>query len=183
MLYQQLELLSEQLRVADIKLSDGLIITLRMLRDQMPAEELLWLNRELLGYRQDDLDALNEPAQSPLVVLVKPPGKKQTLAFPSYRFLTGSWGKMDRAGRFVCVDEKRLAGRSIFCNIGIQQIETQIDELDGEGLFSMSYDASTGAEFYIRSKELNRVYESVREKLCNFVDAVIEELKLSANEA
>ncbi len=49
-------------------------------------------------------------------------------------------------------------------------------------LFSMSTDESSGAEFYCWSKELARVYDAVRVKLCDFIESVIEELKLAPNE-
>ncbi|HEY9784084.1 MAG TPA: hypothetical protein V6D17_01695 [Candidatus Obscuribacterales bacterium] len=183
MLYYQLRLVGEQVRKGEIKLSDGLLVVFRYLRDHLPSERLMWLNRELLGYRRDDLEGFNESA--PVRLFFRPQQKQCSLEFPQYRFLTGTWGRMDRSGRLMTIDDQRLAEKSIFCNIGIQQIETQIEEMDSpcDGMFSMSYDSATGAEYYIRSAELIRVYEAVRDKLCQFIELIIDELKLAPNEA
>lgn len=184
MLYQQLRNVREQLRRGDIKVSDGLLIVSRYLCDKLPAERLVWLNRELLGYRREDLSGLYGKPSIPQILFL-PASRKPLLEVPDYRFLNGAWGNVDSEGRLVCVDDQRLLQKSIFCNIGIQQIETQIEEMDepANSLFSMSMDPQSGAEFYCWSEELLRVYESVRSKLCEFIVIAIEELKLAPNEA
>lgn len=185
MLYQQLKNIRGQLRRGEMKVSDGLLIVSRYLRDRLPAERLIWMNRELLGYRREDLSELydNKPTLSQM--LFSPASRRPLMEVPHYRFLSGAWGNVDGAGRLVCVNDPRLIQKSIFCNIGIQQIETQLDEMDepANSLFSMSMDPQSGAEFYCWSDELLRVYESVRRKLCEFILVAIEELKLAPNEA
>jgi hypothetical protein len=186
MLYQQLEKIRLQLRRREIKVSDALLLLLRFLRQKMPGDRLTWLNRELLGYSKDDLSAFYEkPRFHKLSSLFQAPGQNRNPAqVPEYRFLIGTWGRLDQRGKFVTVTDARLVEKSIFCNIGIQQIETQLEDMDEPltSLFSMSFDEGTGAEFYCWSKELMRVYEAVRFKLVDFIEVVIEELKLAPNE-
>jgi len=184
MLYHQLKQIRGQLRRREMKVSDALLITSRYLRERMPPERLIWLNRELLGYRKDDLAGLYEKPRFPQLSMFLPQPKKFELEVPSYRFLNGAWGTLDDSGKLVCIKAPHLLERNIFCNIGIQQIETQLEEMDepSTSLFSMSADEATGAEFYCWSSELVRVYDSVRTKLCEFIETVIDELKLAPNE-
>ena len=184
MLYHQLQQIRGQLRRREIKVSDALLVVFRYLRNHLPAERLIWLNRELLGYRKDDLSCLYEKPKSRQFSIFLPQPRKLELEVPMYRFLSGSWGKLDGAGKLVCCNQPDLLERSIFCNIGIQQIETQLEEItDPEtSLFSMSFDPKSGAEFYCWSDELTRVYDAVGLKLCDFIETVIQELKLASNE-
>ncbi len=181
MLYRQLLQLRAQLGARDVKVSDALLLVARCLRGKIAASRLIWLNRELLGYRKDDLASIYEKPRFPGISALFAGSRRTELALPHYRFLLGSWGKLDRHGKLLCVYEPQLLEKSIFCNIGIQQIETQLEEMDDPdgSLFSMSADHETGAEFYCWSRELVRVHEAVRVKLCEFIDEVIEELKLA----
>jgi hypothetical protein len=109
--------------------------------------------------------------------------KQPELEVPVYRFLSGTWGRLEDGGKLTKVREPQLIEKSIFCNIGMQQLEAQLAEMDDpmEGLFSMSFDQQTGAEFYCYSKELVRIQEAVRTKLAEFIDESISELRLSPN--
>lgn len=185
MLYHQLNRIREQLALKDLSVSDGLLLTSRALRGKLADSRLLWLNRELLGYRSEDLEALNEkeakrPGFSKIVQLIAP-AKKPELEVPVYRFLSGTWGRIDEAGKLTQVREAQLIEKSIFCNIGMQQLEAQLGEMEDpmEGLFSMSFDQRTGAEFYCYSHELVRIQEAVRDKLCEFIDDSVSDLKLT----
>jgi hypothetical protein len=183
MLYRQLTQIRAQLGAREMNVSDALLLVARCLRQKLPGERLLWLNRELLGYRKEDLAGFcDKPRFGGLSALFM--GKRNELEVPQYRFLLGAWGRIDGHGKLLCVYEPRLLEKSIFCNIGIQQIETQLDEMEDPGvsLFSMSSDQASGAEFYCWSRELVRVMEAVRAKLCDFIDTVIEELKLAPRE-
>lgn len=184
MLNQQLRQIRSLLRRREIKLSDALLIVLRYLRSRLPAERLAWLNRELLGYTKEDLPSLYQPAKVKQFSLFKLQPKQFELEVPDYRFLSGAWGKLEGDAHLVCINAPHLTERSIFCNIGIQQIETQLDEIDDPDthMLSMSSDEATGAEFYCWSTELVRVYDAVNAKLCHFLEVVIEELKLPSNE-
>lgn len=180
MLYRQLLQIRTQLSAKEMNVSDALLLLSRCLRSRMPPDRLVWLNRELLGYRQEDLAGFCERTRfSGLQSFFT--GRKNELPVPHYRFLLGAWGRIDGHGKLLCVYEPRLLEKSIFCNIGIQQIETQLAEMDdpASSLFSMSADQDTGAEFYCWSRELVRVMEAVRAKVCDFIDTVIEELKLT----
>jgi len=92
--------------------------------------------------------------------------------------------KIDEDCHLVGASEPHLNDRSIFCNIGIQQIETQLEEIDNPSahMLSMSADTETGSEFYCWSTELVRINDAVRNKLCQFIEIVIEELKLPSND-
>ncbi len=188
MLYHQLNRIREQLAVKDLSVSDGLLLTSRALRGKLPELRLTWLNRELLGYRAEDLETLGEkeakrPSFSKIVQLLAPVKKQPELEVPVYRFLSGTWGILDGSGKLAKVLEPQLLEKSIFCNIGMQQLESQLNEMDDpmSGLFSMSFDQQTGAEFYCYSRELVRIQESVRLKLSQFIDESISELHLSAS--
>jgi hypothetical protein len=184
MLYQQLNQIRQLLKRRDIKVSDALLIVMRHLREKLPPERLLWLNRELLGYCKEDLPCLYERPRQRQFALFKTTVRRPALEVPEYRFLDGSWGKIEEDGRLVCVQAPHLSDSNIFCNIGIQQIETQLGEIDNPStnMLSMSADELTGAEFYCWSNELLRVYDAVRVKLCHYIETVIEELKLPSNE-
>lgn len=183
MLVHKLESIRHQIEDREMKLSDALLLVLRCLRDRIPEERLVWLNRELLGYRQDDLEALSEHPMGLQLFLawISEPRRRPLLEVPSYRFLDGVWGRIDRSGKLVSVMEPELCQRQIFCNIGIQQIELQLDEIDHphDALFSLSFDERTGAEFFCESQELERVYDHVRFKLIEFIDKLIVELNRS----
>lgn len=185
MLYKQLSRIKTQLVAKELSVSDGLLLTLRAVRGKLPDSKLIWLNRELLGYRPEDLEDFSEkePKKSgfPKLVLLWAPGKKQEeekLTSPIYRFLQGTWGKIDDSGGMTTICEPQLMEKSIFCNIGLQQLEAQLTEMEDplSGLFSMSFDRATGAEFYCYSKELVRIQEAVRIKLCQFIDETIHDL-------
>jgi hypothetical protein len=184
--YQQLNKLRLQLRARQIKVSDALLLLLRFLRPSLPNERLAWLNRELLGYGKEDLEAFyDKPRLGNLYSIFQQPKRSQLkMKIPHYRFLIGTWGRVDGGGKFITVTDANLVEKSIFCNIGIQQIETQLEEIEEPltSLFSMSFDEETGAEFYCRSKELLRIYEAVRYKLVEFIETVIDELELAPNE-
>ncbi len=181
MLLKKLESIRDQVKDREMKLSDGLLLALQCLRQKLPEERLIWLNRELLGYRQDDLDALhdNHVGLNLFLSWISESRRRPSLEVPSYRFLDGVWGRIDRTGRLVSVMEPELAQRQIFCNIGIQQIELQLDEMDQpmDALFSLSFDERTGAEFFCESRELVRVYDHVLFKLIEFLNSVITELR------
>ncbi|HEY9755366.1 MAG TPA: hypothetical protein V6C97_09400 [Oculatellaceae cyanobacterium] len=183
MTHRQLLQIREQLEVGDLKVSDALLLVSRALRSKVDEKRIVWLNRELLGYRKEDLALLYERPRFGLSFLGV--HRRDDGEVPAYRFLMGAWGKVDRQGKLVCVQEPRLVSKSIFCNIGIQQIETQIDEMEepSSSLFSISADQASGAEFYCWSRELFRIYEAVREKLVSFLDEVIRELRMTAEES
>ncbi len=183
MLYRQLTQIRAQLSAKEMNVSDALLLVSRCLRQKLAPDRLVWLNRELLGYRKEDLSGFyDKPRFGGLAVLFQ--AKRSELEVPQYRFLLGAWGRIDGHGKLLCVHEPRLMEKTIFCNIGVQQIETQLEEMSepGSSLFSMSADQETGCEFYCWSRELVRVLESVRAKLCQFIDTVIEELKLAPRE-
>ena len=188
MLYQQLSRIRGQLALKELSVADGLLLSLRALRGKIADEKLTWLNRELLGYRPEDLQSLGdrEPRKAGIsrIVLLWAPARKPELEAPTYRFLNGTWGHMDDDGQLTTTSDNQLCEKSIFCNIGIQQIETQLDDMQEPetSLFSMSTDEGSGAEFYCWSKELTRVYDAVRLKLVDFIETVILELKLAPNE-
>ncbi|MBU6450297.1 MAG: hypothetical protein KGS72_00855 [Cyanobacteria bacterium REEB67] len=185
MLYQQLSRIRGQLAKRDLSVSDGLLLALRALRGKFSESRLTWLNRELLGYRPEDLETLGEkePKRGSFskIVLMWAPTRKPEVEAPNFRFLAGTWGRMDAHGQLSKVAEPQLMEKSIFCNIGIQQLEAQLSEMEDplEGLFSMSFDRDTGAEFFCYSRELVRIQDAVREKLVQFIDDSIEELRLS----
>lgn len=185
MLQDQLSRIKTQLANKELTVSDGLLLTVRALRGRLPESKLIWLNRELLGYRQEDLEEFSdkEPKKNPFpkIVMLWSPSKKQDsekLTSPTYRFLQGTWGKIDEAGGMTTITEPQLMEKSIFCNIGIQQLEAQLTEMEDplNGLFSMSFDRATGAEFYCYSRELVRIQEAVRIKLCQFIDEALDEI-------
>jgi hypothetical protein len=185
---KQLSLIRLQLAERTLSVSDGLLFSLRALRGKISENRLTWLNRELLGYRPEDLESLaeSEPRKNSFskIVLLWAPSKKSPEVLqeaPIYRFLKGTWGRMDDYGNLDKTPESQQIDKSIFCNIGIQQLEAQLSEMENplEGLFSMSYDRATGSEFYCYSSELVRIQDAVRDKLLQFIDDVIEELRLS----
>ena len=183
MLYQQLKQILLQIEGNKITLSDALLIVFRYLRHSLPADRLIWINRELLGYRSDDLESLYNQNPFQQISLVDWDSYDEELAVPSYRFLEGTWGNLDQDGVLVASDRKQLQQRRIFCNIGIQQLETQIDELGTRrALFSMSNDSS-GAEFFCTSDELSRIHDEVKLRLSVFIRSVIEELDLASTES
>jgi hypothetical protein len=182
MLYQQLQQILLQIESKKIKVSDALLIVFRYLRNNLPADRLIWLNRELLGYRSDDLESLYDQNPFKQISLVDWDNGDEEIAVPSYRFLDGTWGNLDQDGLLVPSERKHLHQRMIFCNIGIQQLETQIDELgQRRALFSMSNDSS-GAEFFCTSDELTRIHDEVQQRLSVFIRSVIEELNLASTE-
>ena len=189
MLDRQLLQIRERLTDGDLKVSDALLMVSRCLRSKVDDRRLVWLNRELLGYRKEDLAVFYERPKFGLAYLfgsnplVTP--KREYEEVPTYRFLMGAWGKVDRQGKLLCVQEPRLVSKSIFCNIGIQQIETQIDDMEdpSSSLFSISADQATGAEFYCWSRELFRIYQAVKDKLCSFIDSILDEMRLSSEES
>ncbi len=87
MLYQQLQQVRRQLGRREMKVSDALLIVFRYLRDQLPADRLIWLNRELLGYRKDDLASLYEKPRFRQFSIFLPAPRKSDLEVPMYRFL------------------------------------------------------------------------------------------------
>lgn len=188
MLYQQLSRIRGQLALKELSVADGLLLSLRALRGRIADEKLTWLNRELLGYRPEDLQNLGEkePKKAGIsrIVMLWAPARKPELEAPTYRFLNGTWGHIDESGRLTTVHDGQLTEKSIFCNIGLQQLEAQLAEL-GESdhpegsLFSMSFDPRSRAEFYCYSKELVRIQETVRSKLCQFIDDSMAELNLA----
>lgn len=191
MLSNQLSRIKTQLAARELTVSDGLLLTLRAVRGHLPESRLTWLNRELLGYRPEDLEEFSDRDGAggkknrnkmglPRLVLLWAPGKKneEKLTSPVYRFLQGTWGKIDDSGGMVTMTEPQLIEKSIFCNIGLQQLEAQLTEMEDPltGLFSMSFDRETGAEFYCYSRELVRIQEAVRSKLCQFIDETLSGL-------
>jgi len=182
MLYQQLRQILLQIESKKIRVSDALLIVFRYLRNSLPADRLIWINRELLGYRSDDLEALYEQNPFQQFALSDWQTSDDEVAVPAYRFLNGTWGNLDENGVLVPSQRKHLQQRMIFCNIGIQQLETQIDELgQRRALFSMSNDGN-GAEFFCTSDELERIHDEVKGRLSVFIRSVIEELNLASTE-
>lgn len=155
-----------QLERKEIKLSDALLITARFLNNQLKKKQLTWLNRELLGYLKEDLEGFfnaKDESKFPL---------------PDYRFLRGSWGRECDDGMIIHLETPRLKEKRIFCNIGIQQIETQLLELKEknsepmeDNVFCMSFDPATGAQFYCNATELEKIYLSVKQRLLDFIDS------------
>src|SRR5579885_2121910 len=133
MLLSKLETIRDQLSRREMKLSDALLLILRFLRGNVAEEKLVWLNRELLGYRPDDLESAGAESYSNILNFFRPrhfEPFRQTLEIPRYRFMSGVWGHIDRMGKLVAVMAPELAQRQIFCNIGIQQIEIQLEETE-----------------------------------------------------
>src|SRR5476649_2578989 len=114
MLHRQLLHIREQLDVGDLKVSDALLMVSRSLRGRVEDNRLIWLNRELLGYRKEDLTLFYERPKFGISFLLGN-HKKEEMEVPTYRFLMGAWGKVDRQGKLVCVQEPRLVSKSIFC--------------------------------------------------------------------
>ncbi|MBI1272222.1 hypothetical protein GC174_17475 [bacterium] len=168
MLETKLVTIKGQLARGEIKLSDALLIISRMLNRKISGKRLLWMNRELLGYLQEDLASLTNESG--------PQFEKAHMPIPEYRFLAGVWGKPGGDGRIFHLETPRLKEKRIFCNIGIQQIETQLATLNRrkgvDSIFCMSFDALTGAQFFCTAEEIERLYGSVSRRLIDFIDSV-----------
>src|SRR5271154_4526090 len=116
----------QRLLSREVSLSDGLLMVLRCLRSRVEERRLYWLNRELLGYCQEDLALFREKPKSVLSSLFFWAKRDDDFSEPEYRFLSGTWGKVDREGRFVPLPAPRSGHKQVFCNIGIQQLEIQL---------------------------------------------------------
>jgi hypothetical protein len=168
----------------ETKLSDALLMVLRCLRSKIEERRLLWLNRELLGYHEEDLALFDERPKSVFSNLIFW-AKKDELSAPQYRFLMGTWGNVDRDGRFMPRPIPRFDRKHVFCNIGVQQLEVRLDELRAAGVtfFNLAIDPPTGADYFCQTSELVRINESVRERLCLFIGTVVQDLELKASES
>lgn len=169
MLETKLETISAKLSNGELKLSDALLFVARFLNGKVPTSQLVWLNRELLGYLKEDLESIFTNSRS-----IVPP-----LAMPEYRFLNGSWGKAFQTGEIETLDHRDKIDKQVFCNIGIQQIETQLFELEktSYNVFSMCFDPKTETQFYCYTDELKRLYQSVTDRLIRFIERSAKQLE------
>lgn len=154
-----------------MKLSDALLFVSRFLTNKVEGHKLTWLNRELLGYLKEDLEPIFDERKKVSEARSK---LDRSLPVPSYRFLTGAWGRQNSDGMVIHIEIPRLKEKKIFCNIGIQQIETQLSQLDDPAMnvYCMSFDPTTGAQFYCYAEELDRLYLSVSNRLIDFIDSI-----------
>jgi len=178
--HQKLSEIRQRLVSREINLSDALLMVLRCLRSRIEERRLRWLNRELLGYCQEDLALFRFKSKTVLSNLIFWVKKDDQLAVPEYRLLSGTWGKVDRDGIFVPLQASRFGHKQVFCNMGVQQLELQLDELTAAGVkfFNVTIDPSTGAEFFCSRSEMLRINEAVRQRLCLFINTVVHDLEI-----
>lgn len=173
--------IKERLECREIPLSDALLMVLRCLRGRVEESRLAWLNRELLGYCEEDLELFRMRSKSLFTNLLFWARRDSEMAAPQYRFLTGTWGRVEQDGRFIPLPAPLSGHKQVFCNIGIQQLEVQLYELACAQVkfFNVTVDPATGAEFYCSTSEMQRVADEACNRLCNFITTVVHDLEIT----
>jgi len=174
LLTECLKELSAKLDSRDILLSDAILRALKVLRIFYGNEKLQFLNRELLGYLQEEMAAIEASKKRKEEMLSS---EEQSVA---YRYLTGFWvdeAILRRGVRAIaCLHTQRT---SLFCNYGVGEIEQLIARLhcDDQNYVGIKLSESSSRVFLCRASQIYRLYSSIRHQVKLRIDQLIAELQ------
>lgn len=168
-----LRALSDKLASREMLVSDAIISALKILRIMFTDDRLKKLNRELLGYLDEEVREFEglwrEAENGSLEGLAR-------LGAPAYRMISGYWIPEILVRRGVttisCCSSSRA---SIFCNLGAQELENLLGNLsaDETTYFGIRTNKEDGSIFMCRSSQLFRLYSAVRKNVLECIDELV----------
>jgi len=174
LLTECLKELSAKLDSRDILLSDAILRALKVLRIFYGNEKLQFFNRELLGYLQEEMAAIEASKKR------KEEMSSSEELSVAYRYLTGFWvdeAILRRGVRAIaCLHTQRT---SLFCNYGVGEIEQLIARLhcDDQNYVGIKLSESSSRVFLCRASQIYRLYSSIRHQVKLRIDQLIAELQ------
>jgi hypothetical protein len=146
-------------------------------------ESVEFLNRELLGYSNEDIARLAKKKEehreiADLVISGRFSTFVQGDELTIDRVLPGLKVEIEilEDGSIRVADETRVS--TIFCGCGIVEIE-QLLSNHPELYAAVEYDEATNCVFMCKTKHLKRLNESLRKKICRFLEDTIVEFENS----
>ncbi|MDR3615169.1 MAG: hypothetical protein P4L53_16550 [Candidatus Obscuribacterales bacterium] len=182
-LIADLERVKQQLTDNSVNTSDAILRILNCLRPIEGFEYVGFLNRELLGYSNEDIDRIAEKKEHSATADLVISGSYSTFSqgdeLTIDRVLPGLKVEIEIAedGTITVADESRVS--TIFCSCGIIEIE-QLLSKHPELYAAVDYDESTNCVFMCKTKHLKRLNDSLRKKICRFLDDTIAEIRIDS---
>jgi hypothetical protein len=183
-LIADLERVKQQLTDNSVNTSDAILSILTCLRPIDGFEYVGFLNRELLGYSDEDIDRIAEQKEHRATADLVISGSFSTFSqgdeLTIDRVLPGLKVEVEIAedGSIKVADETRVS--TIFCSCGIIEIE-QLLSKHPELYAAVDYDEATNCVFMCKTKHLTRLNESLRKKICRFLEDTIAEIKTNVH--
>jgi hypothetical protein len=175
--WQYLDTIKTELKSGSISASDAIIKGLVFLRQVLPSERLLLLNRELLGYLDDEVVRIcleiNNLSGDDVSSL-------WTKKIPIYRVLRGTWVPLATSELTYVILKKQHGTEFCFYSEGLISLEERLEELKNNGnlLCRLSLDPNGKATFVVHSQDLLTCYEYIREQVANLLQSASNELRL-----
>jgi len=182
-LIADLERLKQQLIDYSINTSDAILLILKRLRPIEGFQYVEFLNRELLGYSNEDISRITEKKEHSATADLVISGRFSTFSqgdeLTIDRVLPGLKVEIEIAedGNIKVADETRVS--TIFCSCGIIEIE-QLLSKHPELYAAVDYDEATNCVFMCKTKHLKRLNDSLRKKICRFLADTITEIEINS---
>lgn len=172
-----LKKIATSLAAGDTKTSDAILLALRICRTMFPESRLKILNRELLGYLEEELLAFHKVAACPA-----DPDTAEDGLVPTYRFVCGFWvpEHLTRQEMTVFSVGGSLTTK-LFCNFGAREMELLMEKVGvrQDAFYALKLERESGRVFMCRSSELARVYSAMTERVCQMIDDLVGDLQMS----
>jgi hypothetical protein len=145
-----------------LPVSDAILLVLILCRGSQTEEHLTLLNRELLGYLQEEIAVAEKADAEPKI--------------SAHRWLAGFWVSLAAAKGVTFAGSNSTRAR-IFYNDGMSELEALLDRVSISDLswVSIAFDASRNAAFMCSTSSLQVVYDGARKYLCDVIDALMEQ--------
>lgn len=162
-----LRALSDRLASREILVSDALISALKVLRIIFGAERLCDLNRELLGYLDEEVVEYENAGN-----------ETQKLRIPEYRMISGFWMPEFLIRRGISMPCGTGIRSSVFCNFGACELEQMLARMrsDDTTYVGIKINPDNGMIFMCRSSQLFRLYSEIRKHVCDKIDELVTEM-------
>lgn len=167
------------LAAGDTGTSDAILLALRICRTMFPEHRLKVLNRELLGYLEEELLFFHQGSDSAHL----DSNSAGIGSVPMYRFVNGFWVPeyLTRQEMTVFSVGGSLTTK-LFCNMGAHELELLMERTAArENAFvALKREDESGRVFLARRVELSRLTQAIRERVCHVIDELVGDLQMSA---
>ncbi|HEY9786030.1 MAG TPA: hypothetical protein V6D17_11550, partial [Candidatus Obscuribacterales bacterium] len=170
-----LKALTKQLSEKQILVSDAILSSLKILRIVYDGERLTPLNRELLGYLDEEVKEFERLWREADHLSIAQLGRQ---GVPTYRMINGFWVEQTGSSRLRKTPSYSGSRGTIFANFGAVELELLLARFKGdEGSYvGIKFENDGNSVFMCRSSQLFSVYSAIRENVRTQIEQLTKQM-------
>jgi hypothetical protein len=170
-----IRIIRKEMAAGRLPVSDAILLILKVCRGSLRQTHLQFLNRELLGYLEEEMgEAKCRQVDG------KPDWLNSSAHDKQHRLLSGFWVSLTPV-RALAVVRQPSQRDTIIYNEGMSELEATLDRVSISDLnwVSIAVDTPRNAAFMCSTSSLQVVYDGARAQLCDFIDSVAAQWAVS----